>query len=163
MSGSGKTILSSEIAKIYKDKTKKIPVVIDGDALRETFSDKLGYTKSDRIESSYRKSRLAKLFFDQGHFIICSLVCLYPEVKKWIKSNIGKNKFIFIETPINDLIKRDGKGLYKGALNGEILNVAGINLDFPIQTKPDYHIINNGTKRQLLEHSTKILKLCKID
>ena len=85
MSGSGKSILSQEIAKNYHSQTCKLPIILDGDVLRASYCDNLGYKKSDRIVSSYRKSRLAKIFFDQGHFVICSLVCLYPEVKEWIE------------------------------------------------------------------------------
>jgi len=162
MSGSGKTILSSEIRKIYKSQTGKIPIILDGDVLRIAFSDNLGYTKLDRIESSYRKSRLAKLLFDQGHFVISSLVSLYPEVKEWIEKNISQNKFVFIETPIDDLIKRDSKGLYKGGLDGTIPNVAGVNLEFPTPNNIDYHIKNNGTERKLLLHAKLILDLCEL-
>ena len=162
LSGSGKSILSQEIAKNYHSQTRKLPIILDGDVLRASYCDDLGYNQSDRIVSSYRKSRLAKIFFDQGHFIICSLVCLYPEVKEWIEQKINKNKFIFIETPIEDLIKRDSKDLYKGALNGTTSNVAGVNLEYPIFANPDYYIFNNQSEKKFLEHAKMILDLCEL-
>ena len=69
---------------------------------------------------------------------------------------------MIIETPIEYLIKRDSKDLYKGALNGTTSNVAGVNLEYPIFANPDYYIFNNQSEKKFLEHAKMILDLCEL-
>ena len=45
--------------------------------------------------------------------------------------NIDNYYEVFIDTPIETLVKRDSKGLYSKFQRGEISNVAGMDIDFP--------------------------------
>lgn len=44
--------------------------------------------------------------------------------------------------PFDTLVARDSKGLYKQALAGEIENVVGVDIEFPIPLRPDLVIDN---------------------
>jgi len=46
---------------------------------------------------------------------------------------------IFVKASLKELVRRDTKGLYKKALNGELENLIGVDPDTPYQlpTKPD--------------------------
>jgi adenylylsulfate kinase-like enzyme len=55
--------------------------------------------------------------------------------------NLCKNfKLIHDSTPLEICEKRDVKGLYRKARNGEILNFTGIDDDFEFPAKPDFVI-----------------------
>ena len=55
-------------------------------------------------------------------------------------------------------MKRDVKGIYSKYKSGEIQDVAGLDLDFPIPQQPDLVIKNSGTKEMLLKYSANIVE-----
>ena len=64
---------------------------------------------------------------------------------------------IFVETDLQECIKRDTKGLYKRALNGEIKNFTGISSVYEIPDNPDITIATiNATPE---ECAIKIISL----
>mgnify|MGYP000639757839 CR=1 FL=1 len=64
-----------------------------------------------------------------------------------------------IPTPKWVLIKRDPKGLYKKFSEGEIKNVAGMDIEFIPPDNPDLTIKNNGLLGNLLDHTNFLSKL----
>jgi adenylylsulfate kinase len=50
---------------------------------------------------------------------------------------------VFLEVPIDVLVKRDQKGLYSGAIAGTVKNVVGMDMPFPPPIAPDL-VIDNG-------------------
>lgn len=159
LSGSGKSTLSSELAKRYKEKYSRLPVILDGDVLRGAYPDVLGHSSGERLEASRRMAKFAKCFHDQGHLVICSLVCLYPTARHWIKNHISDNLFVFVDAPLQTLIKRDPKGLYKQKESGLIDNVAGVDLPFPKPEKQDIRIQNKGNLPSFVAKSKSIIEL----
>jgi len=61
-----------------------------------------------------------------------------------VRSLLAAGKFIevFIDTPLDRCEKRDPKGLYKKARNGEIPNFTGISSPYEAPLSPEIHIIN---------------------
>mgnify|MGYP003329272013 CR=1 FL=1 len=49
---------------------------------------------------------------------------------------------IFVNTPIDECIQRDPKGLYKKALNGEIKGFTGIDAPYEEPQNPEIEIKN---------------------
>ena len=47
---------------------------------------------------------------------------------------------IFVDVPVAECIKRDPKGLYAKALNGEIKNFTGIGGPYERPVQPEIHI-----------------------
>jgi len=77
---------------------------------------------------------------NQGIDVVISVIGLFKELHRWNKENIPNYIEIFIDTPLEELINRDPKGLYKKHKSGEIKNIAGMDLkvDFPVD--PDIHL-----------------------
>lgn len=59
---------------------------------------------------------------------------------------IGENEFIevFVDTPIDECMKRDPKGLYKKAKAGEIDNFTGISSPYEAPENPEIHLHTIG-------------------
>jgi len=117
----------------------KVVVHLDGDELRQVLSDE-AYTREERIALGMRYSRLCRLLINQGIDVVISVIGLFKELHRWNKENIPNYIEIFIDTPLEELINRDPKGLYKKHKSGEIKNIAGMDLkvDFPVD--PDIHL-----------------------
>ena len=77
----------------------------------------------------------------------------------WNRDNIKNYYEVYIETPIEHLQKRDYKGLYRKFSEGEINNVAGMDIEFIPPDSPDLSIKNNGSLDNLLTHANFLSNL----
>ena len=50
---------------------------------------------------------------------------------------------IYLKTSLEELIKRDSKGLYKKYNSGEIKNIVGIDLEYDEPSSPDLILTNH--------------------
>lgn len=157
LSGSGKTTLAEKIIKDANEIGLK-PVLVDGDIIRDIFNNDLGYSMVDRLKNAYRICHLGKFLSDQGFCVVCSILSIFPETRDWNRKNIKNYYEVFIDTPIEVLMERDSKKLYKKYRSGEIKNVVGMDIDFPAPINADLTIINDGSKEKLLENSKKIIE-----
>lgn len=160
LSGAGKTTLAKEVvAKTSKHKSNV--VILDGDLIRDVFDNDLGHTLDDRLINAKRINRLCKMLENQGIHVVCSILSLFPESRLWNRENI-KNYFeVYIETPIDQLRKRDYKGLYRKFSEGKIKNVAGMDIEFIPPNSADLIIKNNGSIDNLLTHANFLSSLLK--
>ena len=87
-SGSGKTTLATQLKT---DRT----IILDGDEMRKTISEGIGYSKEDRWQHNLRVARLAKLLESQGFDVIISLICPYKKLRNEVQkiTNCG---FIYL-------------------------------------------------------------------
>ena len=75
--------------------------------------------------------------------IVCNILCIFEDI---LQSNrdIYSNYFeVFLDTPLEVVVERDIKGIYKPAIKGLTKNVVGIDISFPIPKQPDYIYKNN--------------------
>ena len=158
LSGAGKTTLAKEIiSKVHE----KNVVLIDGDIIRKVIGKNLGHTLEDRLENAGRICRLCKFLDNQGIHVVCAILSLFPESRLWNKNNIKNYYEVYIETPIDQLQKRDYKGLYRKFSEGKIKNVVGMDIEFIPPNSPDFIINNNGAIGDLLTHAHFLSNLLK--
>lgn len=151
---SGKTTIVKDLEEFYSNS-----VVLDGDVIRNTYISKgVGFTKEEREKHLLRVASIAKLLVDNGHTVLCSFVSPYEETRNKIKEEIfGKGEFelIYVNAKVETCIKRDVKGMYKKALNGEINNFTGISAPYEEPNNPD--LMLNTDKESLEESCSKVL------
>ena len=158
LSGAGKTTLAEKVVeKIRSSKTNV--VLIDGDMIREVFGNDLGHTLEDRRQNADRICRLCRFLDDQGIHVVCAILSLFPESRSWNRKNINNYYEVYIESPIDQLKKRDYKGLYRKFSDGKIKNVAGMDIAFIPPDSSDLIIMNNGTLDNLLTHANFLANL----
>ena len=145
LSGAGKTTIADIFYKTIK-KSKHTVVFLDGDTLREILTDGQQYSLIERKKLAMRYSQFCKMLTDQGIDVVIATISMFHEVRSWNRSNIKNYHEIYIKVPIDILIQRDQKKLYSKALNGEINDVLGIDIDFEEPDKPDIVILNNGSR-----------------
>ncbi len=149
LSGVGKTAIGMEAYKLLRAKRPNV-VFLDGDIVREIMGGDLGYTMDDRLNNARRICRLGKYLDSQGIDVVCGILSIFPETQKWNRENIPHYFEVYIRAPLETLIQRDPKGLYRRALAGEIKNVVGMDIEFPPPPHPDL-IIDNDTMLASLE------------
>jgi adenylyl-sulfate kinase len=126
LSGAGKTTLARGVEGILRARGLKVEV-LDGDIVRQNLSKGLGFSKEDRDTNIKRIGFVCKLLTRNGVVAIGSAISPYREVRKHVRHDIGDFVLVYVKCPLETLIQRDVKGLYKKALSGEIANFTGVS------------------------------------
>ena len=128
---SGKNELAYQLEKLLYDQGKTV-VVLDGNALRHSLNQELGFDKADRAENLRRVAEIARLLNDQGLIVIAVFISPDREVREQVKEIIGRERYkeIFVNTPVDQCKSRDKKGLYKLAEEGKLRHFAGVDKDY---------------------------------
>ena len=158
LSGAGKTTLAEKVVN-ESNMTGSKTILIDGDIIRKIFNNDLGYSLDDRLKNAQRICQLCKFLDDNGINVVCAILSIFPQSREWNRKNIKNYYEVFIDTTIEQLIERDVKGIYKKYREGEISNVAGMDIEFPIPENPDLIIKNNKSEKELLDHSSFLVNL----
>ena len=155
LSGAGKTTLANEVVAHVRRVQRNV-ILIDGDVVREIFGNDLGHTMEDRRTNARRICQLGKLLDDQDIHVVCAILSLFPETRKWNRENLKNYYEVFIDAPMRDLVQRDAKGIYRKFNSGEIRDVAGMDIEFPRPDNADLTISNSNSREVLLGFSKVI-------
>ena len=157
LSATGKTTLSSLLVTHLRGLGKTV-IYLDGDELRQVLADE-AYTREERVALAMRYARLCKLLSEQGVDVVIAVIGLFKEIHKWNRENILGYIEILIDTPIDELKKRDPKGIYKRYESGEINSVAGMDLKVDFPKNPDIHV-KRSNGRSVESMFDELLKKC---
>lgn len=140
LSGSGKSTLAKALENTLHEQGY-LTQLLDGDNLRTGVNNNLGFSEDERVENIRRAAEVSKLFANCGVITICSLISPTHDIQRMARKIIGEKYFeVFINCPIEECEKRDVKGLYAKARNGEIKNFTGIDAPFDPPEDPDLEI-----------------------
>lgn len=159
LSASGKTTLGKLIYEEWK-RTAPNTVFIDGDDIRKIFkhdTNKNAYTLEERKRNADRICELCAWLDRQGINVVCSILSLFEESRNWNRMHYSKYFEIFIDVPMEVLMRREVKGLYASARKGETKNVVGIDIPFTPPTQPDYVFRNDQDQFDLRPVAKEIL------
>ncbi len=122
----------STIANLVETKLHERGVhtaLLDGDNVRHGLNKDLGFTAADRVENIRRVGEVAKLMTDVGLIVLCSFISPFRAERRLVRDLAAQGEFIeiFVEAPLETVIARDPKGLYKKALAGQIKNFTGVD------------------------------------
>lgn len=156
LSGSGKTTLALALNKLLLKQGFRTRI-FDGDELRKGLCRDLGYTNDDRKENIRRAAELSKIFLDSGIIVLCCFISPTNEIRELAKKIIGNDNYIevFVDCPLDVCEKRDVKGFYKMARNGNVKNFTGIDSLYETPKKSD--IIINTDILTLKKSAEKLL------
>lgn len=159
LSGSGKTTLAHEVEGILLERGLKVEV-LDGDVVRQNLSKGLGFSKEDRDTNIRRIGFVCNLLTRNDVIAIAAAISPYRDIRNENRKLIGKYVEVYCKCPIEVLIERDPKGLYKKALRGEIKGFTGV--DDPYEPPEDAEIVCETDKESVEESVSKILKTLEI-
>jgi len=130
LSGAGKTTLSRSLSLQLAAGGDKVEI-LDGDEVRESLSRGLSFCREDRDENVRRIGFVARLLARNGVVVLVSAISPYRQSRDDVRRAVERDELPFVEVliraPLEVLIERDPKGLYKKALAGEIRNFTGIS------------------------------------
>ena len=141
LSGAGK----STIANIVEQKLNIAgyhTMMLDGDNVRHGLNRDLGFTEPDRVENIRRVGEVAKLILESGLIVLCSFISPYCAEREMVRRLVADDEFIevFVDTPLQDCIQRDPKGLYAKVKAGKIKNFTGIDAPYEVPERPEIQL-----------------------
>jgi adenylyl-sulfate kinase len=136
LSGSGKTTVSRIVAQILRDRGKKVEI-LDGDVVRMNLSKGLGFSKEDRDINIRRIGFVCHLLSRNGIVAIGAAISPYKAIRDENRALIGDFVEVYARCTMDELVKRDVKGLYKKALAGEIKGFTGVDDPYEPPEKPE--------------------------
>lgn len=151
----GKTTIAKKVAVILKEKGYTVEH-LDGDIVRKNLTNDLGFSKEDREENLRRVTFVAKLLTRNNVAVMATFVSPYKERRIKSRNEIGDFIEIYVKCPLEECIRRDVKGMYKKALNGEIRDFTGVQDPYEEPVNPE--LIIKSDKETVDESVTKVLK-----
>ncbi len=133
LSGAGKSTLAIEVAGQLRAKGEHV-ALLDGDDLRSVFgavaANAQNYGLEGRLALAMQYAHLCRVIASQGFTVVIATISLFREVHAWNRENFPGYFEVYLKVPIEELRRRDPKGIYRRFDAGELTNVAG--LDLPI-------------------------------
>jgi len=155
LSGSGKTALALRLEEELRRRGLKVER-LDGDIVRQGLTRDLGFSREDRDKNIERVTFVAKLLTRNGVAVLCSFISPYREVRARSRQEIGHFVEVYCYAPLETLIERDVKGLYKKAIAGEIPNFTGISDPYEPPENPEVTI--DSSQETIEESLGKVLR-----
>jgi bifunctional enzyme CysN/CysC len=151
LSGSGKSTIAN-LVEAHLAHSGHHTMLLDGDNVRHGLNRDLGFSDADRVENIRRVGEVAKLFVESGTIVLCSFISPFEAERSLIRSLVEPGEFveIFVDTPIEDCIKRDPKGLYAKALAGQIPHFTGVTSPYERPENAELVLKTRGETPQAL-------------
>ena len=129
LSASGKTTLGKLMHDYLEAASGDKWILLDGDVFRNIFGD-VGHSVDERRDNGKRISRFCQFLDFNNINVIACVLSIFHEHQNYNREKIKNYREIFIDVSLENLIKRDNKNLYQKALDGDLKNVVGVDIDF---------------------------------
>jgi adenylylsulfate kinase len=141
LSGAGKSVLATSLVARLRMVDVGI-LLLDGDELREIFGatsvNVQDYGREKRMALAMQYAYLCNILVKQGFTVVIATISLFKEVHSWNRANLQGYFEAYLRVPIEELRRRDPKGIYRRFDAGEIKNVAGLDLHIDEPEAPDW-------------------------
>ncbi len=139
MPGAGKTTISILLERRLRALGARVEL-LDGDVVRTHLSKGLGFSKEDRDQNVRRIGFVCELLSRNGVIAIAAAIAPYRDVRDELRASIANFVEVYVHCPLEVLMARDGKGLYRKALAGEIQQFTGISDPYEPPLSPEVRL-----------------------
>ncbi|NVJ98893.1 MAG: adenylyl-sulfate kinase [Alphaproteobacteria bacterium] len=160
MSGAGKSEIGRQLYRQMKAKNPAT-VFVDGDEIREVFrtdQSEADYSIEGRRRNADRIQAICKWLESQNIDVVCCVLSIFPESLGWNRENFSDYFEVFVDAPMDDLVERNPKNLYRLAIEGKMKNVVGVDIEFVPPANPDMTFLNGRPFRSAQEMAAEIMQ-----
>jgi len=141
--GAGKTTIATAVEARLIDAGRSA-YRLDGDNLRHGLCSDLGFSKDDRATNVGRVGEIARLFADAGTVALVALVSPYTDCREKVRELHHRDGLrfleVFVNTPTEECVRRDPKGLYARARNGSLSGMTGVDAPYEAPRAPEVEL-----------------------
>lgn len=154
LSGAGKTTLATQLEHELGQAGREVEV-LDGDVVRTHLSKGLGFSREDRDTNILRIAYVASVLTRHHVAVIVAAISPYAQAREQARELIGDMLEVYVRCPLDELIHRDVKGLYRKALAGEVQHFTGVSDPYEEPEHPD--VLIESDRETVEESVAKIL------
>lgn len=141
LSGSGKTTIAKAAAGRLMAADKRVRIY-DGDDVRSALTRHLTFTPEHIVENNRIVAELCLKNLSEYDYIFVPIISPFSRCRNAARELIGERfNLIYIKASIEEVIRRDSKGLYRKAMAGEISNFIGIDKNVPYESPADADLV----------------------
>ena len=146
---SGKTTIANKLSEHISNLA-----ILDGDEMRELLSPNEDFSRNGIISHNKKVVNIAKLLLNHNVPVCVSKISPFVENREDARKVLTDHNFleVYVKCSINSCEKRDVRGMYKKARNGEINNFIGIHVTYEPPTKPELII---DTENYTINHAVQ--------
>ncbi len=156
LSGSGKTTVARRVHELLRER-HILSERLDGDVVRQTLCRDLGFSKEDRDKNIERVTFVSQVLTRNGVIVLSCFISPYKRMRDNARTEIGDFLEIYVKTPLEVLVERDVKGMYKKAMAGEIQGFTGVNDPYEEPTAPE--LVLETDKESIEESAQRVMRL----
>jgi sulfate adenylyltransferase/3'-phosphoadenosine 5'-phosphosulfate synthase len=153
LSGAGKSTIAARLDHELRLLGRTV-TVLDGDGVRTHLSKGLGFSKEDRDTNIRRIGYVAGLVAAHGGVAITAAISPYREVRDEVRAATAGFVEVYVRCSMDELVRRDAKGLYAKALRGEIANFTGVSDPYEEPLHPEV-TVDSG--EETVEESVELI------
>lgn len=137
LSGSGKSTIGRAVERELHARGLRVEV-LDGDVVRRNLTSGLGYSRIDRDTNVGRIAFVADLLSRNGVVVIVAAISPFSDARGKARSLMG-GRFaeVYVRASVDECERRDVKGLYKRAREGDIDQFTGVSDPYEEPESPD--------------------------
>ena len=156
-SGAGKTTLSLRAEEELAASGFSVKV-LDGDAIREAYKVKLGFSRKDIEKNNTNIVKMCEVERENYDILIVPAISPIDCFRKKARKKLGPYFYlIYLSTNIDSLKRRDPKGLYGKADRGEVVDLIGYSKNNPYEVPADADLKIDTSSSLTLESSVKTI------
>jgi len=154
LSGAGKSTIANALKAELELRGRHVEL-LDGDEVRTHLSKGLGFSKEDRDTNIRRIGYVARLVARSGGVAITAAISPYRDVRAEVRAETPGFVEVFARCPLDTLVERDVKGLYKKAIAGEIKNFTGVSDPYEEPLHPE--VVCDTSRESLQQSLAKVI------
>ena len=141
LSGAGKSTVANRVERRLHALGHHT-MMLDGDNVRLGLNRDLGFTDADRVENIRRVGEVAKLMTEAGLIVLCAFIAPFRAEREALRALFPEGLFleVFVDTPLEECVRRDPKGLYAKARSGALRNFTGVDSPYERPDTPDLRL-----------------------
>jgi adenylyl-sulfate kinase len=147
LSGAGKSTIAQRLGVELERRGRRVEV-LDGDEVRTHLSKGLGFSREDRDTNIARIAFVASLLVRHGAVVISAAISPYAKARDDARRRVGSFVEVYVRCSLDELVRRDVKGLYAKALRGEIQHFTGVSDPYEAPASPEVVV---DTEQESLE------------
>lgn len=148
--GSGKTTIANKVQQAVLQRGIRC-AIIDGDQLRKSLNQDLGFSEEHRIENLRRAAQVAHMFIEAGILVLAPFITPTELCRAIVRQHFQPRDYteLYVKCSLERCVQRDPKGMYSHAIAGKISDFTGISAPYEQPVNPDLTL---DTERVELQH-----------
>jgi adenylyl-sulfate kinase len=137
LSGAGKTTIATRAAALLAGRGLRV-ATLDGDAVRATRHRHLGFSPEDIRENNRLLAELCREAAGTHDVVLVPVISPFRDARASARGIIGRGFVeVFVNASLDEVGRRDTKGLYARARAGTMPGLIGVSPDVPYEPPLD--------------------------